>query len=208
MSEKLLISKTEAILKRLTERQEPIESIHDSLISDIRDAIKKYRSHFRDVEGEKQKLMEEAANKFFPGFIEQFERHIKEVSKSFESQVLLYRMIGDYKRYLVEFNEEFPEKKSFFIQEALVAYREAMTLCDQLEVNNYTRLGTTLNYIVLLADEMREIDEAISLAEKTILSVKDETLDSEKKEIVATIKDNLEYFKENRDTYLTDVKLG
>ena len=152
--------------------------------------------------------MEDSANTFLPLYINQFERHIKEVSKGFESQVLMYRMIGDFKRYLVEFNENLPEKKSYFIQESLIAYKEAMALCDQLEVDNYTRLATTLNFIVLLADEMREIDEAISLAESTVQSVKDKKLDGDKEEIMRILKENLEYFKANRDTYLTDVKLS
>ena len=210
MVEEELIKKTKSLLSSLTDRIVPIESLVDSLVADIRFTIKEYRKHYRDISSNKEKyrLMEDSANIFLPQFITQFERHIKEVSKSFESQVLLYRMIGDYKRYLVEFNENFPEKKSFFIQESLIAYKEAMTLCDQLEVDNYTRLATTLNFIVLLADEMREIDEAISLAENTINSVKEKELDGDKLEIIRLLKENLEYFKQNRNTYLTDTKLS
>lgn len=205
-----LIAKMESLFLTLTERKESIDSLTDGIISDIRTTIKQYRSYYRDLSDKKPSnyfLMEDAANSFLPQYIKEFERHQLETSKSQESKILMLRMVGDFKRYLVEFNENQPEKKSMFIQESLISYKEAMGLCDELPVDNYTKLATTLNFVVLLADEMREIDEAISLAEATINSVKDKKLDDERNEIIRILKENLEYFKQNRDTYLTDVKI-
>lgn len=205
------IAKMRSVYDNLKIRIVPFEKADDNLLTSIRANIKEYRVKYRELKKLKDKSyyqMKEEANTLFPLFIKEFKNHLENICKATESKVTVLRVNGDFQRYMVEFNEESPELQSTFIQESLISYREAMSYCDELPSDNYTKLATTLNFIVLLADEMRAIDDAIELATKTLESIKNKELDESRKEIQKIIEENLNYFKENREKYLTDIKLA
>ena len=68
-------------------------------------------------------------------------------------------------------------------------------------MSDYYYISTLLNYTVFLADELYEIEEAISLTEKAINSVIKNELDEECKKIYEVMEGNLAYYKENKEIY-------
>jgi len=189
--------------------KKPISNLTD--IVDLRNFFKLFRTDFRSFapNSNEAKEMIKLAIENFPLFITEFERISNEHSKEIEEKVNCIRMIGDIKRYLIEFNEDTPEK-SLFVQEALVTYRDAMDLCEKLPKDDLGLLSVYLNFSVLLADEMREIDEAISLIQglKDSINLEEAYKSEEKKLVLEIIFDNLEYFKKNRELYFTEEKIS
>lgn len=71
-------------------------------------------------------------------------------------------MRGDYFRYLAEFAPK-DERKSL-AEQALLAYKQATEIADQLQNTDPVRLGLALNYSVFYYEILNDSDKACDLA--------------------------------------------
>ena len=193
----------ESKIVQLQKRETAFPNEFDEELLSIRDQLKVFRFKFRKLKEADDKnylAFESGANKLFPLLISIYESHMKD-KENIQQQIMYLRMIGDLKRYLIEINND-NDNKTTYIQEALVIYRECITLCEgNLKMSDYYYISTLLNYTVFLADELYEIEEAISLTEKAINSVIKNELDEECKKIYEVMEGNLAYYKENKEIY-------
>ena len=81
-----------------------------------------------------------------------------------EGKVYFYKMLGDYHRYLCEF-DVFKTKE---ITNAKLYFNKAFELSKYLQITNYLYLGLYLNYSVFCYDILNEKKKAIELAKSTI----------------------------------------
>ena len=197
------INTLELKINKLQKRETAFTDMYDEELSSIRDQLKIYRAKFRELKESKDKshmLLQSNANRLFPILISIYESHMKD-KENINQQVMYLRMIGDIKRYLIEFNND-NDHKTTYIQEALVTYRECLTLCEEnFKMSDYYYISTLLNYIVFLADELFDIEEAISISENTLKNINKNVLDHECSKIYDILEDNLVYYKENKELY-------
>lgn len=215
LNDKISVStqKLNTLNEELLACQEEIRAYNHRLISDAKLIVKEFISLYRKYQdqnvGEYVNLCKDFLQQNIPELINALETHLKNYSKSSAAKVVLYKTIGDYKRYMVELNYDKLDMKGTYIQEAMITYQEGIQASQDMAVNDPNRVGLYLNYMVLLADEVRNIDLAISIGEKVdkeltkFYAVSDEGKDMID-EIWSIIKNNLVYFKKNRDLYTVD----
>jgi 14-3-3 protein epsilon len=85
------------------------------------------------------------------------------ISESFESRTFFLKMIGDYKRYLIEVTRDKEEKKELK-KDAKKDYEQATTEAENLFSTHPLRLAAFLNYSVYLAEIELEVATAIEIA--------------------------------------------
>lgn len=81
-----------------------------------------------------------------------------------ESRVFYYKMKGDYKRYVAEF--ETGESQTDAKQASLLAYQEANKHAEDLPPTHPIRLGLALNFSVFHYEIMKKPEDACQLAKK------------------------------------------
>jgi len=131
------------------------------------------------------------------------DNHLITHSKGSESKVFYYKMKGDYHRYLAESTSGDPRKNS--ADQALVAYKAASEVSQELLPTNPIRLGLALNFSVFYYEIMNSPDNAIQLAKQAFDdaieklehlqddSYKDSTL------IMQLLRDNITLWTSNAD---------
>jgi len=95
--------------------------------------------------------------------ISRIEKDVIPNTSSEEGKVFYYKMVGDYHRYLAEFQEDSDRNQS--ASAAQVAYEEATTIAkNRLEPTHPIRLGLALNFSVFYYEILNQQDLACSLA--------------------------------------------
>lgn len=178
----------------------------ENYINSLKLDLKALRDLFRSQTGDQNKKnFIENANVKLPEFAKKLET-ISEKESDLQVKLALLRSKADILRYLIEFNEE-TDYKSQYVQETLISYREALELCNGLPATNYHYLAINLNYSVLLADEMREVDEAILISKDILSKIEGLELSEDTLVIKKLIIQNLDYFIANREKYFNEEKI-
>lgn len=106
-----------------------------------------------------------------------------------ESKIYFLKMKGDYFRYPCEFLRD--EEFAICLSNAEKAYEEAYDLAEKyLPISSITRLGTALNYSVLLFEVKDQREEAIKIARHSLdegLKVLDELEKNKQKDTILII---------------------
>jgi hypothetical protein len=132
------------------------------------------------------------------------------LATSTNGKVLAYRIKADVIRYQIELYGDDNALRQQFIQDALVTYYSAIELAKGLPIENVNRLGTILNYAVLISDELYDIDRSIQILKDAIRQLKDyyEKKNTEEEDFTKDIYDimveNLNYYQDNRLLYLEE----
>jgi len=118
-------------------------------------------------------------------------------------QVFLYKMVGDYYRYFVEFlidpaTNAFTDEGREKAQMALNAYSTATQVAaDSLAPSDTTRLGLALNFSVFYYEHLKNPAEACRLArdayEKAFTEAQ-QSQDANVRQIMQLMKENLDYW--------------
>lgn len=105
------------------------------------------------------------------------------------AKTFYYKMEGDLYRYLYEYSDN--EIKEELLQKADSAYRSAIEVSStELNGQDPIRLGSILNYAVLLYEHMKKELEAVNLLKDALEKAQDESQalsDSSKKESITII---------------------
>ncbi len=106
-----------------------------------------------------------------------------------EFKVFYLKMKGDYFRYLCEFLKD--EELNAVTTNAEKTYKEAYELAEKtLPISSTTRLGTALNYSVLMFEIMNNKDEACVIAKQALdegLKILDELEKNKQKDTILII---------------------
>lgn len=114
---------------------------------------------------EYRKKIEEELNEKCGEILNHLDNDILEVvDLDDESKVFYYKMKGDYKRYVAEF--EIGEKQEEAKKESLKAYTQANDIAVSLQATHPIRLGLALNFSVFYYEIMKQPDDACDLAKK------------------------------------------
>jgi len=152
---------------------------------------------------EYRKKVEKELTEICNDILDVLQKHLIENSKTSESKVFYYKMKGDYHRYLAESTSGDPRTEA--AEKALVAYKEASTIAQELLPTNPIRLGLALNFSVFYYEIMNSPDNAIQLAKQafddaieklellTDESYKDSTL------IMQLLRDNITLWTSNTE---------
>ena len=109
-------------------------------------------------------------------------------AEDFSAKTFYYKMKGDLYRYLYEFNDEDKEE---LLQKADSSYRSAIDVSStELNGQDPIRLGSILNYAVLLYEHMKKEFEAVKILKDALNKAQDETKtlsENSKKESVTII---------------------
>lgn len=198
--------------KNLTEQTEEINDYNDTNLADIKQTVKEYKAYMRAYSSSGHTNIVDLIR---TTLIDWNERTIKSLHKvnllanSLNAKVLYFRMKSDYIRYLAELYENQPDQYQNNIQEALVTYYTGMELAKDLPINNVNRLGMTLNYCVLLSDEVRDVEKSINILNSILSEIKpylakgSEVENYEPCKLIADImEENLKYYEENKAYYI------
>jgi len=131
------------------------------------------------------------------------EKEVGPISVPAESQVFYYKMKGDYFRYLAESTTAEPRQQA--ADNALVAYKAASEVSQQLLPTNPIRLGLALNFSVFYYEIMNAPDNAIQLAKQAfdnaieqLESLTDETY-KDSTLIMQLLRDNITLWTSNTE---------
>ncbi|KAG9451490.1 hypothetical protein H6P81_011455 [Aristolochia fimbriata] len=124
------------------------------------------------------------------------DEHLLPSSKSSESEVIYYKMKGDYYRYLSEFKTGDERKET--ADQSLKAYEAATNIATQdLPPTHPIRLGLSLNYSVFLYEILHSPESACHVAKQAFddaisdLDTLSEELYKDSTLILQLLKDNL-----------------
>jgi len=131
------------------------------------------------------------------------DNNLIKTSSPAESQVFYYKMKGDYFRYLAESTTG--ESRQQAADNALVAYKAASEVSQQLLPTNPIRLGLALNFSVFYYEILNAPDNAIQLAKQAfdnaieqLESLTDETY-KDSTLIMQLLRDNITLWTSNTE---------
>jgi len=159
------------------------------------DHLVKAREYRRKVEKELTDICND--------ILDVLDKNLIKSSSPAESQVFYYKMKGDYFRYLAESTTGEPRTQA--ADNALVAYKAASEVSQQLLPTNPIRLGLALNFSVFYYEIMNAPDNAIQLAKQAfdnaieqLESLTDETY-KDSTLIMQLLRDNITLWTSNTE---------
>lgn len=187
---------------------EEVNDFNENNIEDIRQVIKLYRAYMREYKergySEIYNLIRDKLLSWCDSFYEVADI-LGNIAQSNNAKIIAFRVKADIHRYRAEFHEDNLEKYTMDIQQALITYYSSMEIAKLLPIENVNRLGVTLNYCVLLSDELKDIDKSISLLKESLDALSTIKSKVEEVEIIESVMaENLQYYEQNRKLYLAE----
>ena len=95
-----------------------------------------------------------------------------------ESMVYLYKLQGDYYRYVAEISEGERHEKG--VERALKCYNEGIELAEEMQPGDPTRLSLQLNFSIFCFESLSEQDQALEMANQAVEEAEENMNDIDK----------------------------
>ncbi len=157
-------------------------------------------SKFGGALGEYKKKIEGELSQDCENIINMIKNDGMKSLKDAEGKCFFLKMIGDYYRYMAE--SASGDTLSKARDGALESYKEAETICGELQACNPIKLGLALNFSVFYYEVMQDNKQACTLAENALqeamskIDEVDEEVFRDAKSIIELLKENLTLWKE------------
>ena len=120
-----------------------------------------------------------------------------------ESLVYLFKLQGDYFRYVAEISEGDRHEKG--VERALKSYNEGIELAEEMQPGDPTRLSLQLNFSIFCFESLNEQEQALEMANQAIEEAEENMneIDKAKQSESQTI---LQFLRENVTQWTTKMK--